>query len=56
MLGHHPALHHHVIYIDFNILAQLRFKYLSYHPLIGGFCIFQAEGHYLIVVVSLEGI
>ena len=46
------ALYYHVIYVDFNILAQLRFKYLSHHPLIGRSCIFQAEGHHLLMVVS----
>ena len=51
MLGHHLAFHHHVIYIDFNILAQLRFKHFSHHPLIGESCIFQAEGHHLVMVV-----
>ena len=52
MFGYHLAFHYHVVYIDFNILAKLRFKHLSHHPLIGGSCIFQAEGHYLVVVVS----
>ena len=28
MLRHHIALHHYVIYIDLNILAQLGFKHL----------------------------
>ena len=54
MLEHHFTLHYHVIYIDFNILAQLRFKNLSRHPLIGGSFIFQAKGHDLVVVASNE--
>ena len=40
MIGYLLTLHYHVIYVDFNILAQLRFKYLSHYPLIGGPCIF----------------
>ena len=52
MIGYLLTLHYHVIYVDFNILAQLRFKYLSHYPLIGGPCIFQAKGHHLVMVVS----
>ena len=51
MIGYLLALHYHVIYVDFNILSQLGFKHLSHHPLIGGPYIFQAEGHYLVMVV-----
>ena len=52
VLKHHLALHHHVIYIDLNTLAQLRLKHLSHHPLIGRSCIFHAKGHYFVMVVS----
>ena len=52
MIGYLLTLHYYVIYVDFNILAQLRFKHLSHHPLICGPCIFQVEGHYLVMVVS----
>ena len=52
MIGYLVALHYHVIYVDFNILAQLRFKHLIHQPLISGPYIFQAEGHYLVMVVS----
>ena len=55
MLRHHIALHHYVIYIDLNILAQLGFKHLGHHPLIGGSHIFQAKGHHLVMVVSSGG-
>ena len=52
MFRHHLTLHHHVIYINLNILAQLGFKHLSHHPLIGESGIFQAKGHHLVMVVS----
>ena len=55
MLRHHLTLHYHIIYIDLDILAQLGFKHLSHHSLIGGSCIFKAKGHHLIMVVSNGG-
>ena len=51
MLGLHLALHHHIIYVDFNILAKLRFKHPSYQPLISGSCILQFKGHHLVMVI-----
>ena len=52
MIGYFLALYYHIIYIDFNILPQLGFKHLNHHPLISGSCILQAEGHYLVMVIS----
>ena len=52
MIGYLLTVHYYVIYVDFNILAQLRFKHLSHHPLIDGSCIFQVEGQYLVVGVT----
>ena len=52
MFRHHLDLHHYVIYIDLNILAQLWFKHFSHHPLIGESRIFQAKWHHLVMVVS----
>ena len=46
------TLDHHVVYIDFNILAQLWLKHFSHHPLIGRPCIFQSKRHHLVMVVS----
>ena len=52
MLGHHLTLYHHVIYIDFNALTQLRLKHSSHHSLVGGPRIFQIKRHHLVMVVS----
>ena len=35
MLEHYLTLHHHVVYVDLNAFAQLRFKHFCHHPLIG---------------------
>ena len=44
MLGYHLTLHHHVIYVDFNVLAQLWFKHSHrHHPLIGRPCVFHVS-------------
>ena len=51
MLEHQLALHHHVVYIDFNTLTQLWFKHSRHHPLIGRPCVFQPKGHHFVVVV-----
>ena len=51
MIGYFLAFHYHVIYVDFNILPQLRFEHLSYHPLVSGSCILQAKGHHLVMVI-----
>ena len=51
MLGHHLTLHHHVIYIHFNIFAHLCFEHLGHHPLIRRSNIFQAERHHLIMII-----
>ena len=48
----HLTLHHHVVYIDLNSLAQLWFKHPHHLPLIGESRIFQAKGHYFIMVIS----
>ena len=52
MLRHYLALHYHVVYIDFNTLAQLWFKRSRHHSLIGRPCVFQTKGYYFVVVVS----
>ena len=51
VLGHHLTLYHHVIYIDFNALTQLRLKHSGHHPLVDGPCIFQTKRHHLVMVV-----
>ena len=52
MLGHHLTLHHHIIYINLNILAQLWLKHPSHHPLIDKLYILQTKKHHLIVAIS----
>ena len=52
MLRFQLTLDQYVIYIYFNILAQLWFKHPSHHPLIDRSCIFQSKRHYLVMVVS----
>ena len=52
MLEHHLTLHHHIVYINLNTLAQLWFKHSSHHLLIGKPCIFQTKGHYFVVGVT----
>ena len=49
--GHYLAFYHHIINIDFNVLAQLWFEHSRHHPLIGGTCVLQAKRHYFVVVV-----
>ena len=51
MIGYFLAFYYHVIYVDFNILPQLRFEHLSHHSLISGSCILQTKGHHLVVVI-----
>ena len=55
MLRHHLTLHHHIIYIDLDTLAQLRFKHSSHHSSIGRPCIFQTKGHHFVMVISCRG-
>ena len=52
MLGHHLTLHHHIIYINLNILAQLWLKHSSHHPLIDGPYILQTKRHHVVVIIS----
>ena len=52
MLRCHLSLHHHVVYIYLNSLAQLWFKHPRHHHLVSGSRIFQAEGHYFVIVIS----
>ena len=52
MIRYFLALYYHIIYIDFNILPQLRLKHLSHHLLISGSYIIQAKEHHLVVVIS----
>ena len=51
MLGHYLTLHHHVIYIHFNIFTHLCFKHLGYHSLIRRSSIFQAERYHLVMII-----
>ena len=51
MLGYHFTLHHHIINIDFNALAQLQLEHSRHHPLISGPYVLQTEQHYLVMVV-----
>ena len=55
MLGHYLTLHHHVIYIHFNIFTQLCFEHLRHHPLVRRPSIFQAKRHHLIMVIPNWG-
>ena len=50
MLRHYLTLHHHVIYIQLNILTHLYFEHLGHHPLVRRSNIFQTERHHLIMV------
>ena len=61
------TLDHHVVYIYFNILAQLWFKHPSHHPLISRPCIFKYkrsdESYFFLIfqgqrylVVALKGV
>ena len=52
VLGFQLTVDHHVVYIDFNILAQLWLKHPSHYSLIGRTCIFQSKMHHLVMVVS----
>ena len=52
VLGFQLTLDHHVIYIDFNILAQLWLKHFSHHPIISRPYIFQSKRHHFVMVVS----
>ena len=54
VLRHYLTLYHHVIYIDFNALTQLRLKHSGHHSLVGGPCVFQTKRHHLIMIVSNE--
>ena len=51
MLENHLTFHHHIIYVDFDVLPQLRLKHPCPHSLIYGSCIFQTEWHYFVIVV-----
>ena len=55
MLGHHFALHNHVIDINFNTSTKLGFEHFSHHPLVGRSGIFQTEGHHFVMVVPNRG-
>ena len=55
MLVHCLTLYHYIIYIDFNILVQLRLKHPSHHPLIGEPRILQIKTHHFVVVISSRG-
>ena len=51
MLSIYFALYHHIIYVHFNILAQLRLKHSGHYSLIGGPHVFQLKGHYFVMVI-----
>ena len=53
-LRYYLTLHHHVIYIHFNILTHLCFEHLGHHPLIRRSSIFQAERHHLVMIIPHE--
>ena len=55
MLRNHFTFHHHIIYVDFDVLPQLRLKHSCHHSLICGSCIFQTEWHYFVMVVPDRG-
>ena len=55
MLRNHLTFHHHIIYVDFDVLPQLRLKHSCHHFLICGSCIFQTKWHYFVMVVSNMG-
>ena len=51
MLGLYLALHHHIIYVDFNVFAALRLEHPSHHLLICRSCILQSEWHHFVMVI-----
>ena len=51
MLGHHLALHNHIVIVNFDIFAMLRFKHSSHHLLVGRSSILQSKRHYLVMVI-----
>ena len=55
MLQNHLTFHHHIIYVDFNVLLQLRLKHPCHHSLICESCILQTEWHYFVMVVPDRG-
>ena len=61
VLGRHLTFHHHIIYINLIIFAQLWLEYLGHHPLIDRPYILQSDDrpyilqskrHHLVVVIS----
>lgn len=44
------GLHEHIVNIHRHIFVDLGFEYPVYQPLIGSYCIIEAEGHYSVVV------
>ena len=55
MLRNHLTFHHHIIYVDFDVLPQLWLKHSCHHSLICGSYIFQTEWHYFVMVVPDKG-
>ena len=53
MLGHHLALHDHIVNVNFDILAKLRLKHSSYHLLVGRPSIFQSKRHYSVMIIPI---
>ena len=55
MFRNYLTFHHHIIYVDFDVLPQLRLKNPCHHSLICRSCIFQTEWHYFVMVVPDRG-
>ena len=51
MLGLYLAFHYHVINVDFNVLAKLRFKHSSHYPLVSRPNILQFKWHHLVMII-----
>ena len=55
MLFYLLAFNYHIINVCFHVPLNLPFKHLCYHSLINGSCVFEAEGHCMIMIVPIRG-
>ena len=51
MLRLYFSLYPHIVYVDLNIFAQLRFKHPGHHPLISRPCILQFKMHHFVMII-----
>ena len=51
VLGFYLTFYHHIVYVNLDVVSQLRLEHPGHHPLVGNLYVFQTKGHHFVMVI-----